>query len=79
MYINVFMLAVIKFCYQIWVVPLNLAGVLMDPVEQWKVEVLGVVVTEFSAGSPLYLSLLDYYLSLHFTYRDTLSRFYRIY
>ena len=53
MYINVFMLAVIKFCYQMWVVPLNLAGVLMDPVEQWKVEVRGVVVTEFSAGSPL--------------------------
>jgi hypothetical protein len=41
--------------YQIWVVPLNLAGVLMDPVEQWKVEVRGVVVSEFSAGSPLVL------------------------
>ena len=25
----------------------------MDPVEQWKVEVLGVVVTESSGGSPL--------------------------
>ena len=35
------------------VVPLNLAGVLMDPVKQWKVEVLGVVVTESSGGSPL--------------------------
>ena len=39
--------------YQIWVVPLNLAGVLMDPVEQGKLEVLGVVVSEFSAVSPL--------------------------
>jgi hypothetical protein len=46
-------LSAIKYSYQIWVVPLNLAGVLMDPVEQWKVEVRGVVVSEFSAGSPL--------------------------
>ena len=30
-----------------------MGGVLMDPVEQWKVEVLGVVVSESSAGSPL--------------------------
>ena len=31
----------------------NLAGVLMDPVEQSTLEVLGVDVTEFSGGSPL--------------------------
>ena len=36
-------------------VPLNLAGVLMDPVEQRKVEVQGVEVTESSGGSPVYL------------------------
>ena len=34
-------------------VPLNLAGVLKDPVEQGRREVLGVVVTESSGGSPL--------------------------
>ena len=35
-------------------VPLNLAGVLRDPVEQGRLEVMGVVVTESSGGSPLY-------------------------
>jgi hypothetical protein len=39
--------------YQKWMVPLNLAGVLMDPVEQGRLEVLGVVVSESSGGSPL--------------------------
>ena len=34
-------------------VPLYLAGVLMDPVEQGRLEVLEVVVSEFSAVSPL--------------------------
>ena len=42
-----------NYYYQIWVVPLYLAGVLMDPVEQGRLEVLGVVVSEFSAVSPL--------------------------
>jgi hypothetical protein len=52
--------------YQIWVVPLNLAGVLMDPVEQWKVEVRGVVVSEFSAGSPLVYPMESLSQGLHF-------------
>ena len=34
-------------------VPLNLAGVLMDPVEQGELEVLVVVVSESSGVSPL--------------------------
>jgi len=31
----------------------NLAGVLMDPMEQSTLEVMGVQVTEFLGGSPL--------------------------
>jgi len=41
--------------YQKWMVLLNLVGALMDPVEQGRLEVLGVVVSESSGGSPLML------------------------
>ena len=39
--------------FEIGMAPLNLAGVLMDPMEQWRLEVEGVLVMEFSGGSPL--------------------------
>ena len=53
-------------------VPLNLAGVFMDPVEQGQLEVLGVVVSESPGGSPLRKSQTTGALSVYFLLKRAL-------